>query len=237
MVTNASQTHHAREKTTQRHSCHHQPGRSPLGEPTRSTPRRAQMRASWPGSRRRTGSRTRTPRRSWRVATPLRRHRRPPRAGRRGHGRCSPRVPLAVHAAVPLEEVAFQDDLARGALEAVGMVLLTVGCAAAGALFGLEVLALDSRVAGAAQGAVQLVVVLRAVGMVVPDVKVGRLERFPALVADKAGLVVPARQAAVRGADGFPGDEFSAAAAAPSRGRAGSRLGRRLSSGLSGIRS
>ena len=115
-----------------------------------------------------------------------------------GHDRCATAVPFAVHISFPLKVIATQGDTAGPALEAVRVEFLA-GARVAGVVvdvcvwfFGLEVVAFDARVAGGAEGAVELVVVLAAVGVVVENVKVGGLKGRLADVADEAGLVVTA---------------------------------------------
>lgn len=106
-------------------------------------------------------------------------------------------VALAEHLAVPLEIVALEQHAARPAAETVGMELLAVRNAASPSLHGLQILALDPRVAGAAQRVVELVIMLRAVGPVVEDVEVGGSEGNVAVVADKTRPMIAPRQSPV----------------------------------------
>lgn len=94
---------------------------------------------------------------------------------------------FAVVPAADLEVVVAEDDAAGEAGKAAGVVL--------DAHVGLEVLALDAAVAGAAQAAVELVVVLLAVGRVVEDVELGGGEWGAARAAHEAVLVVAAGEA------------------------------------------
>lgn len=63
----------------------------------------------------------------------------------------------------------------------------------------LEVLALDTTVTGAAQAAVELVVVNLAVWLVAVDIKLGRGKRHGTCRADEASLVVLAGQTPIGG--------------------------------------
>lgn len=93
-------------------------------------------------------------------------------------------VTLAVVAPADLVVVVAQHDAARAAREAARVELLT--------LVRLQVLALDAAVAGTAERAVELVVVLSAVGRVVEYVELGGGKGIAAGAADEAGLVVAA---------------------------------------------
>lgn len=94
-------------------------------------------------------------------------------------------VALAEAFTANVEVAVAEDDAAVAAAEAANVVL-------AGGLV-LEVLALDSAVAGPAQAAVERVVVVLAVGPVPEHVKRRARERLLAGRAHEARLVVPPR--------------------------------------------
>ena len=77
------------------------------------------------------------------------------------------------------------------------MELAAVAWAAAHSFIGFEILALDTAVASAAQRAVQFVVVLGAVGLVLEDVEVCRLEWNTAVAACEAIAMVTARKSTI----------------------------------------
>jgi hypothetical protein len=63
--------------------------------------------------------------------------------------------------------------------------------------FVFKVLALDSLLAASAKTAIQLVIMVFTIRLVVQDVELGGCERFGACRANKAGLVVFARQPSI----------------------------------------
>lgn len=77
------------------------------------------------------------------------------------------------------------------------MKLLAAAAAADSSLVDLEVLALDTGIAGRAQRPIALMVVLGAVRAILQYVKVGGLKWGAALVAHEARLVVAASESAV----------------------------------------
>lgn len=88
-------------------------------------------------------------------------------------------------------------DVAGAAAQAVEVEFLAVAGAGSGAFVCFEIFAFDSGAAAGAQGAVVLVVVLRAVGAIAEDVEVVCCERRAALEADKASAVIAACETAV----------------------------------------
>lgn len=76
------------------------------------------------------------------------------------------------------------------------------------ALISLEVCAFNTAITRPAEGSIKLVVVLFTVREIVEHVKVSRLERCPASLANKALLMVTAGQSAVSSFDRFSGDGF-----------------------------
>ena len=78
------------------------------------------------------------------------------------------------------------------------MELAAITGTAAHSFVSFEILALDTAVASAAQRAVQLVVVLGAVGLVLEDVEVCRLERNAAVAARETIAVVTACESTIR---------------------------------------
>jgi hypothetical protein len=115
------------------------------------------------------------------------------------------RVPFTIRSIPDLKVIILQHNTTRHAWEASWVKLEM--------LVGFEVLALDAADAGAAEGAVEPVVVLLAVGEVVEDVEVGRGEGRLAGAAGEALFVVAACEAAWGVFDGFAVDGFGAAAA------------------------
>lgn len=118
---------------------------------------------------------------------------------------------LAMHPPANLKVPIGKHHPALDASEAAPMILAHL-VAGGRAGRGLEEGALDAAVAGVAHGPVHLVVVLLAVGVVVEDVEVRRGEGGGARVADEAGAVPAAGEAAVGRFDGFAFDALSAAA-------------------------
>lgn len=99
---------------------------------------------------------------------------------------------------VPFEIVALEQHLACSALETFGMKAPSFRTTAV-AIHGLKVLALNTAVAGRAQGIVALVVVLGTIRPVVENVEIGGWERRVAFKADKASTMVSTSQTAIRG--------------------------------------
>jgi hypothetical protein len=116
---------------------------------------------------------------------------------------------LAVDFAVPLEIVSLEQDVTRSALKTFKVEAASFGTCAV-TFHRLEVLALDAVVTGTAQGAVTLMVVLRAIRPVVQDVEIGRWEGGVAFKADKASTVVSTSQTAVGGGNRFASDFLAA---------------------------
>lgn len=107
--------------------------------------------------------------------------------------------------------------------ETLAVELAAIRRAVASALFGLEVLALDTHVAGAAQRIVQLVIVLGAVRPVVKDVEISRFEFQAAVAAGKALPVVSTRESAVCRGHRLANNCFTTAPAATLGTRRGAR--------------
>lgn len=84
----------------------------------------------------------------------------------------------------------------------------------------LQVLALNTIVAGSAEGAVHLVVVMRTVRMVVHDVKVGGLEGGVASPAGEALLVPTPCKPPIGRLDALPHNQLATASAVPLTRRA-----------------
>jgi hypothetical protein len=132
----------------------------------------------------------------------------------------SPGVPFAVGSSVHLEVAIGEGLSAVKTPEAADMVLDLE--------LILEVLSLDALLAAAAEAAVQLVVVLLAVGLIVEHVELSRAEGLCARCADEAGLVVFSGQPSICGRDALARDGLPAGfAVAPVRGS----LSRALSGG------
>lgn len=127
-----------------------------------------------------------------------------------------PRVALAVRPAVDVEVAVAQDEAAVAAAEAAGVVLARH--------LVLEVLPLDAAVAGPAEAAVELVVVLLAVRPVLVHVEGRRAEGLAARRAHEARLVVPPRQAPVGRRDRLARYRRLARLAVPPRPRIPRRL-------------
>ena len=113
---------------------------------------------------------------------------------------------LPADSAPNVEVVAFEDEVTFLAGEAVRMVLQLQVC-------HLNVETLEAAITAFAHRAVELVVVPAAVRMVVEHVKVGRLKRFFAGLADEAWPVIVAGQASIRRANRFTDDDLAAASA------------------------
>lgn len=129
------------------------------------------------------------------------------------------RVPLAVGNSHELEVVVAQCHAADAALETLRVEL--------GAALRLDVLALDARVAAAAQRPVELVVVARAVRLILEHVKVGRHKRRVARHANEALLVPAPGEAAISRLDAFT-DNCLSASTAVALGRPASTPTRRI---------
>lgn len=114
---------------------------------------------------------------------------------------------------IPFKVFPLQRNLAGAASETVRMELETIGRPVTPSFDCLQILSLDPSVACMAQRVVALVIVLGAIWKVIQDVKVGGLERSFAIIAYKAGPVIPARKPAIRGRHRFTDDHLATAAA------------------------
>lgn len=89
------------------------------------------------------------------------------------------------------------------------MELAAIPWAVSSALVGLQILSLNAHIAGTAQRAIQLVVMLSAVGSVIENVEVDCLKLHAAVATSKAFTMVFTGESAISRGHRFTNDSFT----------------------------